>query len=131
MILDTSAVIAIVNGEDEAEEFAEILLAEGSLSISAATQLESNLVMRRSDNPVMHRLVDDLVESLDVEIVPFDAGQARIAIHAFDRFGKGSGSKAKLNFGDCMVYALATQLNEPLLYKGNDFKHTDLRSALD
>lgn len=130
MILDASAVIAVVNGEDDAEEYAEILLAESSLSISAATLLEANMVMRRSDNPVMHRLVDDLIESLGVDVVPFDRDQATVAVHAFDRFGKGSGHKAKLNFGDCMVYALADSLDEPLLFKGSDFSKTDLKSAL-
>lgn len=130
MILDASAIVAVVNGEDDAEKYAEIMLTQSSLSISAAALLEANMVMRRSDNPVMHRLVDDLIESLGVEIVPFDAEQARIALHAFDRFGKGSGHKAKLNFGDCMVYALANSLDEPLLFKGSDFSKTDLKSAI-
>lgn len=129
MILDASVVIAVVNGEEDAEEYADILLAEGSLSISAATLLEANMVVRRSENPVMHRLVDDLIDSLGVDIVPFDEAQSRIAVHAFDRYGKGSGHKAQLNFGDCMVYALADSLDEPLLYKGNDFSKTDLKSA--
>ncbi len=130
MIVDASAVIAVVNGEDDAEEYAEILLTASSLNISAATLLEANMVMRRSENPVMHRLVDDLIESLGVAIVPFDGDQARMAIHAFDRYGKGSGHKAKLNFGDCMVFALAKSLDEPLLFKGSDFSKTDLQSAL-
>jgi ribonuclease VapC len=130
VIVDASAVIAVVNGEDDAEEYAEILLTASSLNISAATLLEANMVMRRSENPVMHRLVDDLIESLGVAIVPFDGDQARMAIHAFDRYGKGSGHKAKLNFGDCMVFALAKSLDEPLLFKGSDFSKTDLQSAL-
>jgi len=71
----------------------------------------------------------ELIESLNVEVISFTPEQARLAFDAFKRFGKGRGTKASLNFGDCLAYALAKELQAPLLYKGNDFAHTDLQPA--
>jgi ribonuclease VapC len=72
---------------------------------------------------------DRIVASLGLEIIPFTPEQARLALAAFKRFGKGRGAKASLNFGDCFVYALAKELEAPLLFKGNDFAQTDIVAA--
>jgi ribonuclease VapC len=88
-------------------------------------------VIDRSRNPRASRLFDLLVRETNIEIAPLTIEQARIARAAYRDFGKGSGHPAGLNFGDCFSYALAIERNESLLYKGNDFVHTDVRSALE
>ena len=85
--------------------------------------------MGRHPNP--SREFDALIERFEVVIEPVTADQARIAREAYRRFGRGSGHPAKLNFGDCFAYALATELDEPLLFVGQDFIHTDVRRVLD
>ena len=71
----------------------------------------------------------EIAAALGVEVIPFTSEQARLAFEAFKHFGKGSGTKASLNYGDCFVYALAKELEAPLLFKGNDFAHTDITPA--
>jgi ribonuclease VapC len=78
----------------------------------------------------MNRQIDELMEEFEIAIEPFSAEQARIARHAYRDYGRGSGHKANLNFGDCFAYALARVKREPLLYRGDDFVHTDIRSAM-
>jgi ribonuclease VapC len=85
------------------------------------------VVIDRSPDPVVRAGVDDLLGRLDIAIEPVTASQARIARQAYRDFGKGSGHPAGLNFGDCFAYALARELNEPLLFKGDDFGKTDIR----
>nr|WP_246301159.1 type II toxin-antitoxin system VapC family toxin [Microbacterium immunditiarum] len=97
--------------------------------MSAATYVEASVVIDARQNPVASRLFDELFD--DIEIVPATAEQARIAREAYRDYGRGSGHPARLNFGDCFSYALATERREPLLYVGGDFAHTDIRSALD
>lgn len=97
--------------------------------MSVATWLELCLVLDRRS--VAHaRKLDQLVEALAIDLVPVSVEQARIAREAYRRFGRGSGSPAKLNYGDCFAYALAVLTGAPLLFKGEDFSHTDVRSAL-
>ena len=79
----------------------------------------------------MHRQVDRLLDAWGVELASFDADQARVAQQAYRDYGRGSGHPAQLNLGDCFSYALATVADEPLLYVGDDFAHTDIPSALD
>jgi len=96
--------------------------------MSAATWLEAAMVCESAQR---HGDADfaEIVASLDIEIVPFTPEHARLALEAFKRFGKGRGTKASLNYGDCFVYALAKELDAPLLFKGGDFAQTDIQSA--
>ena len=130
MIVDTSAIIAILRQEDDAKIFAEAAASTENISISAASWFEAAIVADRFRDPTVGRRFDEICRELNLAIVPFDETQARIAREAYRDFGKGSGHKAQLNFGDCFAYALAKAMNEPLLYKGTDFSHTDVRPAL-
>ena len=130
MIIDTSALIAIARQEDEAAKFAEAMDETEQLKISAASLFEAFVVVDRSADRTIPRRFDTFCRRIGFEIVPFDEAQAQIAREAYRDFGKGSGHPARLNFGDCFAYALAKALDEPLLYKGRDFAHTDVRPAL-
>lgn len=132
MIVDTSALIAILRGEADAEQMSLALeQAQTPRRMSSATYLETCLVIDASTDPVLSRNLDRLIEIAQIEIVDFSADQARLARQAYSDFGKGSGHPAQLNFGDCFAYALARAFDEPILFKGSDFGQTDLVSALD
>jgi ribonuclease VapC len=131
VIVDTSALVAILRLESDSRRFAEALAHETEVRMSAAAYVETGIVIDRSRNPRASRLFDLLVRETNIEIAPLTIEQARIARAAYRDFGKGSGHPAGLNFGDCFSYALAIERNESLLYKGNDFVHTDVRSALE
>lgn len=130
MIIDTSALISILRVEGDARDMALAIEKAQVRRISAANFLETAVVIDASRDPVASRRFDELIETaeLRVEAVTFD--QARIARDAYRDFGKGSGHKAGLNFGDCFAYALAKTTGESLLFKGDDFGHTDVRPAL-
>jgi ribonuclease VapC len=130
MILDASAVIAILRDEPEAASFAQAIQDAGHRRISAVNYVEAAVVIDGSRDPVASRQFDDLLREAGVTIEPVTQVQARIARDAYRDFGKGSGHPAKLNFGDCFAYALAKDVGEPLLFKGGDFSHTDVASAL-
>ena len=130
MIVDSSAIVAILKQESDWEIFAEKLDEAGDISISAGTYFETSIVIGRINNPIMNRQIDELMEEFSIEIEPFTAEQARIARQAYRDFGKGSGHRANLNFGDCFAYALARVKRQPLLYKGDGFVNTDVRSAI-
>lgn len=130
MIVDTSALMAILLGEPETVTFATMLDAADDLSISAATFLEFSIVIDARRNPALSNQVEEILERYDIYIEHVTTEQARIARQAYRDFGKGSGHRANLNLGDCFAYALARVKREPLLYKGDDFVHTDLRSAV-
>lgn len=129
MIVDTSAIVAIVLGETRSEELAEILVDATAPKMSAATAGEVNAVLTRRLRPEDQRRVERLLDVWEIELVPFDAEQARIASRAYRDFGRGSGHPAGLNLGDCFSYALADVTGEPLLYVGDDFVHTDVTAA--
>jgi len=129
VIIDTSAIVAVLKGEPEAESFIRAIATSPDARISAATFLETALVVDGLGDPVKSRRFDELIEALGIDVVATTAEHARIARAAYRDFGKGSGSPAQLNFGDCFSYALAAASREPLLFKGNDFAHTDLQSA--
>lgn len=129
MIVDTSAIVAIVQGEPEAEEFARLLLEAEDPRISAANYLEAGLVVDRAGDPVVSRELEVVVKAARISIEPFSVEQAVVARQAYRDFGKGSGHPAGLNFGDCFAYALASETGEPLLFKGDDFVHTDIAAA--
>jgi ribonuclease VapC len=129
MIVDTSAVVAVLRQEPEAEEFEALLSRHGPHRMSAATYLEAGIVIDGLGDPVVSRQLDALLEAATVRIEPLTERQARIARQAHRDFGRGSGHAAKLNYGDCFAYALATDTGEPLLFKGDDFVHTDVTPA--
>lgn len=131
MIVDSSAVVAILRAEPDAPRYATALEAARVRRISAANWLEAAIVISDPADPVTGRRFDELVREAALRIEPVTAGQARIARDAYRDFGKGSGHPAQLNFGDCFAYALAADTGEPLLFKGGDFGHTDVRRALD
>jgi ribonuclease VapC len=127
VIVDTSAVVAILRDEPDAALYLEALRFAGPRRMSAATYVELGIVIDAGRSPVASRRVDDLLAELAVRIEPVTASQARIAREAYQAFGKSSGHPAGLNFGDCFAYALARELDEPLLFKGDDFGQTDIR----
>ena len=130
MILDTSAVIAILRSEPEAAAIAQAIEQAVHRRISAVNYVEAAAVIDSSRDPIASRRFDDLLREAEVTIEPVSENQARIARAAYRDFGKGSGHPAKLNFGDCFAYALAKAKKEPLLFKGNDFRHTDVTFAI-
>jgi ribonuclease VapC len=130
VIVDTSALVAIINGEDEAQKFSELLAASLQPKLSAASYLETATVVDRKKAPEASALVDVLLGNYGVQIVPVSERLARAARAAFNKYGKGMGHPAQLNFGDCFVYALAKTADEPLLFKGDDFNHTDVKIAM-
>lgn len=130
MIVDTSALVAILRDESDAASFATALAEARSPRISAANYLETAVVVDAARDPVASRRVDELVQAARLEVVAVTASQARVARAAYRDYGKGSGHPAQLNFGDCFAYALAAEHRETLLFKGDDFSHTDLVAAL-
>jgi ribonuclease VapC len=130
VILDTSAIIAILRAEPEAQACADAIESASVRRLSAASYVEAGAVIDRADDPIASRRVDELLATASIGIEPVTAGQARIAREAYRDFGKGSGHPAGLNFGDCFSYALAKATGEPLLFKGDDFQQTDIASAL-
>ncbi len=127
MIVDTSALIALLRAEPDAPRFAKALAASGvGKQISAANYLEAAIVIDGARDPIASRRLDELMTKAGIAIVPVTAEQAAIARAAYRDFGKGSGHPAGLNFGDCFAYALAKATGEPLLFKGDDFGHTDI-----
>lgn len=130
MIIDTSALIAIMKLEPEAPEIVAALSSADSASMSAASYVEAGIIVDRMSDPAIGRGLDTLLRIHGVMIVEVSASQAGLARQAYRDFGKGSGHPAQLNFGDCFSYALAAQRNDALLFKGGDFSHTDLKNAL-
>lgn len=129
MIIDTSALVAVLSGEPDGAELVRKLAESRIPKISAGTLLEACIVVDRLGDPVLGRRLDDLLQAIDVVVEPVTADQVRVARSAYRDFGRGSGHPAKLNFGDCFGYALARTSGEPLLFVGEDFSHTDLIRA--
>jgi ribonuclease VapC len=126
MVIDTSALIAIAQAEPSRRRLLDALDAAGDRVLSSISLLETGMVLRARLGeralPPLYQLVEELVS----EVVPFDEIQAKLAIRAFGRFGKGMGHRAQLNFGDCAVYALAESRAEPVLATGSEFEATGL-----
>ncbi len=130
MIIDTSALLAILRDEPEARSCAEAIAQATTTRISAATFLEAAAVIDASRDPVASRRYDDLLKIAGITIEPVTEEQAQLGREAYRDFGKGSGHPAQLNFGDCFAYALAKATGEPLLFKGDDFARTDVTPAI-
>lgn len=126
MIVDSSVPVAILRDEPDAGTYARAIETADRTSLSAATYLEASVVVTQA----LHPRLDELVREMDAELVPFDAEQAQLARRAYADYGKGSGSPARLNPGDCFSYALAKVTGRPLLFKGDDFRHTDVTPGL-
>jgi len=126
MVIDTSVLVAIVLDESSAPGLRAAMDGAATRELSSVSLLEAGMVLRARIGAESVQALYDLVEELDCEIVPFDPPQAKAAIAAFARFGKGQGHWAQLNFGNCAVYALAALRGEPVLATGGDFRATDL-----
>jgi ribonuclease VapC len=130
MIVDSSAIVAILRGEPEAEPFLAIIRAEPDAEMSAGNYLEIGIVIDRDCDAVLSAELDPMLDQLGINIVTVTPEHARIARRAYRDFGRGSGHPAKLNFGDCFAYALAMERGQALLYKGDDFAHAGLAKVV-
>ncbi|WEK01946.1 MAG: type II toxin-antitoxin system VapC family toxin [Candidatus Sphingomonas phytovorans] len=130
MIVDTSAIIAILRDEPEARAFLEAMATATSLRISAGSWLELTVVTTRGGDALIGEAADALLARFDVQIEAVTKEIATIANDGYRRYGRGTRHAADLNFGDCFAYALAKATGEPLLFKGNDFLRTDIVPAL-
>ncbi|NOU14194.1 MAG: type II toxin-antitoxin system VapC family toxin [Methylococcaceae bacterium] len=126
MVVDSSVLIAILLGEDDAQSFIQILADTDKIYISAVTLVESAMVIEHKKGESGAKKYDELLTVLSANIIAFDSQQARLARIAWQNYGKGK-HPAKLNFGDCCSYAAAKFLDLPLLFKGNDFSQTDIQ----
>lgn len=129
MIVDTSAILTILLREPEAGAFEELVASDPFARMSAASYLEAGIVIDNRGITVNSRILDGWVAAAELVIEPVTAEQAQIARQAYRDFGRGSGHPARLNFGDCLAYALAKAHDDVLLFKGDDFLHTDVRPA--
>ncbi len=127
MVIDTSVLVAIVRRETEVEEFTRLIALSPVRSfVSAVSLVEAGLVL----DPKLYKEMLELLVRLGVTILDFNFEAAAYAVEAAHRYGRGSGSKAQLNFGDCCAYGTAKALKLPLLFKGRDFTYTDIASAI-
>jgi len=129
LIVDTSALVAILAAEPEQFRYLSLLRETPDVKISAVSFFEFGMVVDRWNKPVPSAGVEKLIQLIEATIVPVTADTARLARDSYRRFGKGN-HPAKLNFGDCFPYALSRALGEPLLFKGEDFAMTDVLRAL-
>ena len=127
MIVETSAFVAILGNERLADRLVSAIRNAGEDAImSAASYVEACIVIDSQGKPVLSERVDTLLNELGVTIAPITVAHSRHARHVYRLFGKGSGHRASLNFGDCFAYALAKETGERILFVGDDFGHTDL-----
>lgn len=129
MVIDTSALVAILHDESEKLQFLEAIAADQVRLLSAGTYLEAKIVVDRQVDPPGGDLLEGLISRFQIQVVPHDAELAQLGAAAYGRYGKGV-HPAGLNFGDCFAYALAKQRGEPLLFKGDDFSRTDVATVL-
>jgi ribonuclease VapC len=120
--------VAIVADEPERSAFLDHMAQASRLAFPASCYLEAAMVLGKRHHGKVK--LDDLVSGLFITFIPLDEPVARLASDAFSRYGRGTGHPAALNFGDCIAYATAMHLDVPLLFKGDDFRHTDVKAAL-
>lgn len=130
MIVDSSAIVAILLEEPHGDRCLDLLTTNPGARMSAATYLETSIVVDSRQWPDTPDPLDFTLNRAGIIVVPFTPEQARLARRAYQRYGKGSGHRARLNFGDCFAYALSVHSGEPLLFVGEDFTHTDVLPAL-
>ncbi len=130
MIVDSSALIAMLTNEEDGDALSVVMDGPEVVRMSAASYLETSIVIDAHRDAALSARLDDTILDSEIVIEPVTPEQARIARQAYRDYGRGSGHRANLNFGDCFSYALARAKREPILFKGDDFAHTDLRSAL-
>jgi ribonuclease VapC len=126
MIVDSSALLAILFAEPDRDRYAAAMAAAPSARLSAVNFVEAAVRVDMGHNPIASDAFDDLIREARVTIEPVTAEQAHLARRTYRTYGRGSGSPARLNLGDCFAYALAKVTGEPLLFKGDDFGHTDI-----
>jgi ribonuclease VapC len=129
MIVDTSALLAILLSEPEARQFTTAMVEADVVRLSVASYLEASIFVDQNGDAVRRAMLDPFLEELKVRLEPVTVEQIRYAREAFQLFGKGRHA-AGLNFGDCFTYALARAYREPVLFKGNDFPLTDVEPAI-
>ena len=129
MVVDTSALLAVLFAEPEADAMVRSLAKDPRRLIGAPTLVEASAVMRARKGGAGEVALDALLERLEVDVVPMGVAAARLARLAYARFGKGVGDPPVLNYGDCLAYGVAMAEREPLLFKGDDFGHTDVQAA--
>lgn len=130
IVVDTSVIIAVLKNEPDAPLLIERIATASERYISAGSILECGIVVGANYGDPGLSAMRELYDGLALDIVPVDAEQSRAGYEAYRRYGRGSGHPAKLNFGDCFAYALAKSRRLPLLFKGDDFVHTDIEPAL-
>jgi len=128
MILDSSAIVAVLRAEPEASAFAKAIASSGKCYVSPVNYVEAAVVIDKGGDAFASRRFDDFMRASQITVAAVTPEQAKIARQAYRDFGKGR-HKAGLNFGDCFAYALAKEMDEPLLFKGDDFCHTDVEGA--
>ena len=128
MIVDSSAVLAVLYREPDAARYETAIATAQDCSMSVANVLETSIVVESRGGTVAGRELDAFLDRAGIALVPVTAEHVEAARHAWRRFGKGN-HRAALNFGDCLAYALAKTTGEPLLFKGEDFIHTDVEPA--
>jgi len=128
VIVDSSAIVAVLRAEPDAPKLASAIAGAAVRRVSAVSYVEAAIVIDSGKDPVASRRFDDFFRASHIAIESVTPRQAEIARQAYRDFGKGR-HKAGLNFGDCFAYALAKDMDEPLLFKGNDFRHTDVYPA--
>ncbi|WP_336070639.1 type II toxin-antitoxin system VapC family toxin [Nitratireductor rhodophyticola] len=129
-VVDTSALIAVLNGDADADMFRQAFVQAERILISSTTTFEAHCVARHIAMIEGTARLNTLLKALDAETIDFDDRQLSIARKAYAIYGPGTGHKAALNIGDCFAYALARSANLPLLFKGDDFVHTDIEPAM-
>jgi ribonuclease VapC len=130
IVVDTSAIVAVLQDEPEKGAFKTVIENDDDALVSAVSALEAGIVMRARHGEDGLKGLFDFFTAADIEVAVFDDAQAKAAVEAYGRYGKGLNPTTRLNLGDCAAYALAKTLNVPLLFKGGDFGATDIQSAL-
>ena len=131
MIIDSSALVAVLLREPDAQAYARAIRSARSRRMSAASYVELAAVVDGRRDAVLSSAIDELLTRWRIEVVPFSVRQAQLAREAYQCFGRGSGHPARLNMGDCFSYALARDLGEPLLFKGSGFALTDIEMLVE
>ncbi|KQU62141.1 hypothetical protein ASG67_03155 [Sphingomonas sp. Leaf339] len=130
MIVDSSAVMAILIGEPESDVLVRALMTADNCRMSAGSWVELAAVLTRSRRDILFEPLQELMTAFSIRIEPTTEEQARIGHAAYRRYGIGAGHPARLNFGDCLAYALAKESGEQLLFNSDDFRHTDVMAAI-